>query len=199
MITAIVLAAGTSSRLKTAKQLLPYQGLPLIRHVVDSLLESKVDHIIVVLGAAAPDVSAVLEGLPIQIVVNENFAHGQSTSVKLGVQSIVGEPLPDGVLFALGDQPLVKKETINILIDHFTQHGGIIVPNYNQTQGNPVIFAQKFLSQFVSVSGDVGGKQVMDRFINEVCVVDVDDQGVIFDIDTWEDYEKLQEQADDGG
>ena len=203
MITAIVLAAGTSTRLGMPKQLLDYQGRPLIRHVVKTILSSQVQDIIVVVGSRAEKVSEALKGLPIRIVINEAFADGQSTSVKKGVSALqkgsallegstlMEESFQKGVLFALGDQPLLKTETIDLLIQEFNTHAGIIVPYYQGTRGNPVIFAEKFLPEFQLLSGDTGAKEIFRRYQEEIHRLDVEDIGVIFDIDTWEDYNRL--------
>ena len=191
MITAVVLSAGMSSRLGTQKQLLEYQGRPLIRSVVETIMCSQVKETIVVVGFGAQDVCKALEGLAIRIVENENYANGQSTSVIKGVNALQADALPGGVLFALGDQPLLKVETINTLIHEFNRFGGIVIPYYQQTPGNPVIFHKKFLSEFQYLTGDVGAKQMIRRYESEIHRVDVDDKGVIFDIDTWEDYQQL--------
>ncbi|MCW3490138.1 molybdenum cofactor cytidylyltransferase [Dethiobacter alkaliphilus] len=190
MIYAIVLAAGTSSRMQTPKQLLTYQGRPLIRHTVETIVKSKAERVLVVVGAEAQEVCAALEGLPVQIVVNERYAQGQSTSVKKGLAALTDKE-PHGVLFALGDQPLLKSETIDTLINSFLEYNGIIVPYYQQAPGNPVIFAQKYLPEFNSLSGDMGGRAVIKRFAKNVRRVDVADEGVVIDIDTRQDYEKL--------
>ncbi|EEG77312.1 nucleotidyltransferase family protein [Dethiobacter alkaliphilus] len=192
MIAAIVLAAGTSSRLKRPKQLLDYQGRPLIRHAVETVVNSNVEQVLVVVGAASEEVSAALQGLPVQIVKNKAYACGQSTSVRAGLKALAQDSPPEGVLFALGDQPLVTGKTIDILLAAFKHQRGIVVPYHEETPGNPVIFAKQFLPYFNSLRGDVGGRQLIKRFNKEVHRVDVEDPGVVFDIDNWEDYEKLK-------
>jgi molybdenum cofactor cytidylyltransferase len=193
LITAIILAAGMSSRLGTPKQLLNYQGRPLIRHVAETFIRSQVKRVIVVVGAHAETICEALDGLPVKIVFNQDFADGQSTSVNKGLGAINDKTLPQGVLFALGDQPLLKAETINLLITAFMKNGGIVVPFHHQKRGNPVIFHQKFLPEFKALSGDVGAREIIRRHNDEVHRVDVGDQGVLLDIDTWEDYEQLNE------
>lgn len=192
MITAIVLAAGISSRMGTPKQLLMYQGRPLLRHVVENLRKSQVDEIIVVLGHQGAEVADALKGLPVRIIINEDYGAGQSTSVKAGLQAL---PASDGdrrgVLFFLGDQPFVKPETINLLIEHYRQQGGIIAPYYQGTRGNPILFDQKFFSEFQALTGDVGAREIISRHPEDLQKVDVPDRGVLQDIDTPEDYRKL--------
>jgi molybdenum cofactor cytidylyltransferase len=190
-VTAIVLAAGLSSRLGAPKQLLSFQGRPLIRHVAEAVLGSQIDEVIVVLGFAAESVSQALKGLPVKIVVNQDFAQGQSTSVTTGVNALNDKILPKGVLFVLGDQPLLQSATINLIVDQFSKHGGIVVPYFNKTPGNPVIFDHKYLPEFQELRGDVGARVIIQRHSNEVYCVDVTDRGVLFDIDTPEDYQRL--------
>lgn len=192
MITAIVLAAGVSSRMGTPKQLLIYQGRPLLRHVVENLLKSQVDEIIVVLGHQGAEVAEALKGLPVRIIINQDYGSGQSTSVKAGLQALpASEGDLRGVLFFLGDQPFVKPETINLLIDHYRQQGGIIAPYYQGTRGNPVLFDQKFFAEFQVLTGDVGAREIISRHPEDLKKVDVPDRGVLQDIDTPEDYRDL--------
>lgn len=192
-VTAIVLAAGLSSRLGTPKQLLNFQGRPLIRHVTETVLASQVDEVIVVVGFVGEKVSEALKGLPVKIIVNQDFAQGQSASVTTGVNALDDNFLSKGVLFALGDQPLLQSATINLLVDQFSQYGGIVVPYYNKTPGNPVIFDHKYLPDFQELRGDVGAREIIQRHRNDVHCTDVTDRGVLFDIDTLEDYQLLTE------
>lgn len=192
MITAIVLAAGTSSRMGTAKQLLTYRGLPLLRHVVENLLVSQVDNIIVVLGHQAAEVAKTLNGLPVQLVINQDFACGQSTSIKSGLTLVAGANYQyRGVLFVLGDQPLVTPETINLIIEHHRQYGGIVAPYYQGVRGNPVLFDRKFFTELDSLTGDIGAREIIARHPEDLSKVEVQDIGVLQDIDTPEDYRKL--------
>lgn len=191
MITAVVLAAGMSSRLGTPKQLLAYRGRPLICHVVQTVVDSRAGEVIVVAGAAARAVTAALADLPVRIVLNESYTEGQGTSVRTGVHAATEHAQPQAILFVLGDQPLLQTDTIDILIGEFYERGGIIVPRYNNTPGNPVIFAQQFFPELEQLSGDAGGRQVVKSRADAVSFVDVEDIGVVFDIDTEEDYQRL--------
>lgn len=195
MIPAIILAAGMSSRLGTAKQLLQYQGRPLIRHVAETVLKSNVKQAIVVTGACGRDVAAALAGLPVTMVYNPEYAAGQSTSLVCGLNKI-GSPLPDGVLFALGDQPLVKVDTINRLLAEFAIHRGIVVPWYRGRRGNPVIFSKSYFPMLKQLSGDQGARQLILCHSDDVRRVEVDDPGVVFDVDTRKDAEALAKEQE---
>lgn len=207
MVTAILLAAGSSSRLGLPKQLLLYKGRPLLRWTAENLVQSNVDQVIVVLGHKAAEIAQVLNGLPVTLVFNDYYRTGQSSSLKAGLSAYLdrqtkGTDAPShlqtghhGVMFALGDQPLVKAETVCLLVEQFNQYGGIVVPEYLGQRGNPVIIEGKYLPELDTITGDTGARQLIDKYAKEVVRVDVDDQGVILDIDTWNDYNKLTQQA----
>lgn len=207
MVTAILLAAGCSSRLGIPKQMLLYKGKLLIRRVAENLVHSKADRVIVVLGHKAAEIAQVLNGLPLTLVLNEYYHAGQSSSVKAGLsvylarQSSKADVLANlqtghhGVMFALGDQPLIKTETFSLLIEQFNENGGIVVPDYLGQRGNPVIIEQKYLPELDSITGDTGARHLFDKYAKDVHRVNVDDEGVVLDIDTWNDYQKLIEQA----
>lgn len=198
MVTAIVLAAGTSSRMGKLKQLLVYHGRPLLRHVIDNLSLSKVDKIIVVLGHRHNEVAATLEGLPVQLVNNQDYASGQSSSVKAGMRALAGffSPVSEdtnrqGVLFVLGDLPLLKPETINTLIENFMHFGGIVAPFYQGVRGNPVLFDLSFRTEFDSLQGDTGAREIIARHPEALHRIEVTDPGILLDVDTPEDLEML--------
>lgn len=189
MIAGVVLAAGISSRLGAPKQLLAYRGRPLLAHVVENLLASQVDEVIVVLGSRAEEVMAVLAGYPVKAVINSKFNNGQSTSLKTGLAAL--SDAVKAALFALGDQPLVSTQTIDLLIRHYRLAGGIIAPYFNGNRGNPVLFDRNFFAEICSLSGDVGAREVLGRHPESLIKVDVLDRGVVFDVDTWVDYCQL--------
>lgn len=204
MVTAIVLAAGSSSRMGRTKQLLVYHGRPLLRHVIDTLCLSRVDKIVVVLGHRQDEVAAVLAGLPLQIVINPDYALGQSSSVKAGLKALQGPGVdccsPDagkerqGVLFVLGDQPLLKPETVNLLIENFMAHGGIVAPFYHGARGNPVLFDLSYWPEFDALQGDAGAREIITRHPEALRKIEVNDPGILLDVDTPEDLESLLTQ-----
>lgn len=189
MITAILLAAGTSSRLGQPKQLLSFRGRPLIRHMAETLLAAQIDDLIVVLGHQATRIAQALEGLPLRIVVNANYRLGLSSSLKTGLAAQNNST--GGILFTLGDLPLLQPTTINLLIQEFYQQGGIVVPYYQGTRGNPVLFDQSYVHELSTLSGDVGARELFNRHRSALREVEVADPGVILDIDTQEDLCRL--------
>jgi len=189
LIAAVILAAGTSTRLGAPKQLLEFRGRPVLAVVAGTLLQSPVDQVVVVLGHRSGEVAGALEGLPVKKVINSRYASGQASSLRVGLEALEG-PV-EGVLFALGDQPLVKPETIKLLVEKFGEAGGIAAPFYQGRRGNPVLFHRRFFPAIQSLEGDVGAREIIAGHPESLRRVDVDDPGVLLDIDTWEDYRRM--------
>jgi molybdenum cofactor cytidylyltransferase len=193
MIAAIVPAAGMSTRMGENKLLLTFRGKPLIVHAVDTLLESEVDEIIVVVGHEAEKVKEKLEGKQVTLVENPNYREGMSTSVRAGLAAV---PTGAGaIMIYLADQPLLEPEDVNRLIRAFAEareyNKSIVVPFFRGQRGNPVILDSSHKEAILEVVGDVGCKRVIKRNPDKVHVVEMDDDHVIRDVDSIEDYKGL--------
>jgi molybdenum cofactor cytidylyltransferase len=196
VIAAIVLAAGTSTRMGRQKLLLPIGGQPLIRRSVEAVLAAGLDDAVVVLGEAAEAVGATLAGLPVRTVVNPHYAEGQSTSLRAGLDALRAET--DAAVVALGDQPLPDPDVIRRLVGVFRATGRpIAVPVYRNSRGNPVLFAAALFGELRAVSGDQGGRGVIARDPARVAEVPVD-APMPADIDTPAEYEAARRAVDPG-
>lgn len=187
MIAAIVLAAGTSSRMGRQKLTLPMaDGRPLVRVSVEQVLAAGVDDTVVVLGGDAEAVALALAPLPVRTVVNSRYAEGQSTSLRAGLDAL--RPGTVAAVVALGDQPLPDPDVIRRLIAAFRATGRLIAaPVYRDGRGNPVLFAASLFAELGAVTGDRGGREVVARDPARVAEVSVD-ASMPADIDTPEDY-----------
>jgi molybdenum cofactor cytidylyltransferase len=193
MITALILAAGQSSRMGQHKMLLPLQGKPLLLHAVDHALAVEFDEVIVVVGHHANDVRATLAGHPVRIVENPEYQQGQSTSVRAGIAAL--DPAAKAVIVLLGDQPLITPAILKSLMQAW-QHSGkpIVVPFYGGQRGNPVLFARALFPELLQVTGDQGGREVLQRHAEEIEPVQIDDANAAQDLDTLQEYQALQER-----
>ncbi|ADL12021.1 molybdenum cofactor cytidylyltransferase [Acetohalobium arabaticum] len=195
MISAIVLAAGMSTRLGKTKQLLSIGEQTIIERVIDNLLAVDLDEVVVVVGHEAPKVKKVLNNRDIKISYNPDYRSGQSTSLIRGLQSINNKC--SGILCALGDQPLVKAKTLNRLIVEFKRGQDlIVVPEYKEQRGNPVIFDSQLKPEMLKLEGDQGARTLIKKYHVQSKRVRVSDRGVVFDIDTKVDYHQLLKQLD---
>lgn len=190
-VTAIVLAAGGSSRFGSPKQLLPWKGKTLLEHTVDTVLESSVSQVVVVLGHRAERIGAVLGQRPLEVVVNDAWASGQSSSVRAGLQSL--PETCDACLFVLADQPNLKPALIDDVLARYRRTlAPIVVPAYRGRRGNPVLFSRALFPELMERRGDQGGRQVIERHEEQVETVEVSDRSQFLDIDTVEDYDRAR-------
>jgi molybdenum cofactor cytidylyltransferase len=198
VIAAIVLAAGTSSRMGRQKLTLPMaDGRALVRVAVEQVLAAGLDEIVVVLGGDAESVAAVLGDLPVRTVVNSRYAEGQSTSLHAGLDAL--RPGTTAAVIALGDQPLPDPTVITRLVGALATAGRpIAVPVYRDGRGNPVVFAASLFDELRAVTGDRGGREVVTRDPQRVAEVAVD-APMPADIDTPADYEATRNPARPAG
>jgi molybdenum cofactor cytidylyltransferase len=189
MISAILLGAGKSKRMGVDKLSLPWGRETVLEHCLETLLKSEVKEVIVVLGPRDKRLKGLSRSRKVKAVVNPLFRKGMSTSIRRGLQAIHSNR--QGILIALGDQPHLKTRTINALIRAFDQRKeGVVIPSFQGRMGHPVIFHQKYKKELMSLKGDVGGRSIIERHLEDVRRVSVKSAGVVKDIDTWQDYRK---------
>jgi molybdenum cofactor cytidylyltransferase len=188
MISAILLAAGQSKRMGKLKQLMPFGQSTIVEQAVDNLLGSAVYEVIVVVGYRAEDVIKAIAAKPIRLAINPDYEHGMSTSIIAGLNLVHSRV--QGIMLALGDQPLVNSQTINRLIEEFYNHDkGIAVPTYQGSRGHPIIFAIKYKEKLLKLKGDVGGRQIIKDHPGDVLEVAVNSESIVADFDTTDDYQ----------
>jgi molybdenum cofactor cytidylyltransferase len=150
------------------------------------------DQVVVVVGAQAEAVKQALSGLAVDVVANEAWAEGMSTSVRAGLQAL--EPEVGAVVIVLADQPALTPGLIQVLANRYNATGApIVVPFYQGRRGNPVLFARSLFSELLAVEGDQGGRALISRYAEQVEQVQIEDPAVILDVDTRGDYEAVKE------
>jgi len=193
MLSAIVLAAGMSTRMGQNKLLLDFRDKPLIVHAVDTLLASEINEVIVVLGNEAEKVQEKVRGRPVRLVENPDFREGLSTSVRAGVNATSRQA--NGIMVYLADQPLLEPADVNRILRAFTRAKdvgkSIVVPFFDGKRGNPVLLDSSYREAILGVVGDVGCKGVIKRYPDQVFVVEMENDHVIRDMDTIEEYEAV--------
>jgi molybdenum cofactor cytidylyltransferase len=193
MIAAVVLAAGTARRFDGTQKLLalvPHEGaaVPLIRLTVSGLIGAGVERIVVVGGRDADAVCSALDGLAVGFVINPDYASGMSSSLRVGVADAVGRwPDVEGVLIALGDQPLLGTGIIESLVrqlgDTAVGDARIVAPRFLGELGTPVLFPRDLTPELLSLSGDRGARSIVERDPGRVRYVDYDHAPPL-DVDT---------------
>lgn len=189
-LAAIILAAGYSSRMKLFKPLLPLGSSTVIENSIDSFRNAGVDNIVVVVGFQAKKLIPVLEQKGVSWVFNENFSDGMYSSIVEGVSS-----LPQhikGFFLLPADIPLVRKDTIDSLVEGYKHSNmNIIYPSFSKRRGHPPLISSFLFSEIINYDGTGGLKALLRKYEEHAHYVDVDDEGVLIDIDTYEDYLRL--------
>jgi molybdenum cofactor cytidylyltransferase len=190
-IVIIILAAGTSSRLGSPKQLLTYKGKNLLRHSVDEALETGCPSVFVVLGANSELLKKELKDKPVSILENKNWEEGMASSIRCGLETIANTILrPDSIIFMVCDQPYVSSSLLLDLMKKKNETGKhIVASSYDDKIGTPALFHRSFFSALMELKGDKGARKLIADNPDKVAVVNFP-KGIT-DIDTKEDYEKL--------
>ena len=190
-VSAILLAAGLSQRMGTKKQLLPVQGLPVIVRCLESLRDSQVADVVIVVNPEGGDIVSATREFPVKVAVNELPGSDMAASVKAGMVRIDDEAT--GVLICLCDHPLVRTETLIAMLSvHARKPEAIIIPVYRGRKGHPTLFPRFVLEdfgKFTTLRDVIGHHRAM------ISLLDVDDEGVILDMDTPEDYLRIRNRS----
>ncbi len=190
-IGAIILAAGSSSRMGTSKQLLEVDGKSMLTRTVDAVLNAGLHDVVVVLGANEAAHRAALGNSKVHITANQRWAAGMGSSIKAGVNYLL--KTVDGLQAAIilvCDQPMLTKDTIESIILRFRNtNKPIIGCGYDGVAGVPALFARPYLEKLLQLSDDQGARRIMVQNPGDVAIVPF--IGGEIDLDTREDYERF--------
>ena len=191
MIPAIVLAAGASSRMGQPKPMLRADGRTFVRRLLDTLREAAVADAVVVIRPDAADVIREVASAGFgRAVVNADPARGQLSSLLTGLDAIGDDPRVVAALVTLVDVPLVSVSTVSRLLSRVPQTAAPIVrATYRHRHGHPVIFKRELFDELRRADPAAGAKTVVRAHAVED--VEVDDPGVVQDVDTPDDYRRV--------
>lgn len=194
-LAAVILAAGESRRMGRAKALLPVPGSEPPETFLDrmiGLLAAHSDPVIVVLGGHADAIRAgSARASQATFVVNQRYPEGQLGSLQCGLRAV-----PDGavgVIFTPVDFPRVLPGTVAGVVAAFWGAGGsgLVIPRYQGRRGHPVCAARRFISEFLELPIEAQASQIIHLHASQACYVDVDDPGILRDVDDPEAYRSL--------
>ncbi len=192
-VTGVVLAAGGSSRLGVAKQLLAYRGTTLLEATLNTARRCGFDQLVVTLGAFSEQIRAQVDLSGTEIALNDSFGSGCSSSIRSALEHIA--PSAGGVVLLLGDQPAVSPKSVRRLVRQ-TGRFPIGVCRYDDGLGHPFWFHRQVFSDLGSLHGDKAVWKLLESGRHQVAEVLVPG-AVPFDVDTWEDYASLLAKAED--
>ncbi len=188
----IVLAAGVSSRMGDLKPLLPLGGRPAVVRAAETLLGAGIRDVVVVVGYRSEEVMAALDGLPVRTALNEDYVSGMFSSVRRGIQAI----WPSARAFFLlpADIPLVSADTLRSLACALFEHDmrpEIVYPCRMGHHGHPPLISTVLRDRIIDWDGPGGLRGVLERRQDRALNLEVDDPGILMDMDTRDDYLRL--------
>ena len=193
MLSSIILAAGMSKRMKDRnKLLLQYGELTILEKTINNLSRSNINEIIIVLGHDSNNTKRALKQIKFKKVFNEFYSHGISSSIISGLKAI--NTSAKGVMICLGDMPQIKTSSYNLLIEKFNttlNEKKIVLPTYNNKKGNPIILSSFYFSYLYRLKGDIGARDLIEKYASNIIRTEIDDEGLLKDIDNNLDYDLL--------
>ncbi len=197
MIVAVVLSGGESSRMGQPKALLPFGKKTFIEQIVSRLQETKVAKILLVLGHHAAEIKPKIAHLALEVLINNDYKQGQLSSLKVALRHIEAQETVDGALVHLVDHPFLSPFLVDEMIKRFYESKKLIVlPRYHGRRGHPVLFSRKLFKELIDAPLDQGAKAVVHAHLEETLEIETEDEGVMVDIDTPEDYRRHAEGID---
>ena len=189
MISAIVLAAGKSERMGRPKALLPFRGRTFLGNILDAISHTSIEDTFVVLGHHRAEIEQSLS-LP-SVVFNPNYEQGMITSFQAGVRALSWDA--SGAFLFLVDHPVVEPATIEAMIMNLAPNR-IVLPTFEGRRGHPVLFSSEVLEEILALPSTEGANIVVRKNPARIVEVPVSTPGILVDIDTPEQFEKLREE-----
>lgn len=189
-ISAVVLAAGTSSRMGRCKQLVEYGGAPMVRIAAEAAFVPGIKEVLVVTGHMSLQVEKALFGLPVRIVHNPRYQEGQGVSLALGVSK--ARPDASGFALFLSDQPLITQSLTAHVVKAFSDLEPLALrPSYKGKPGHPVVISAKLRPRLQALEGDKGARSILSSLGDSLIYLPVDNPAAVTDVDTEEDLDRL--------
>jgi len=191
LIAGLILAAGESSRMGKDKALLTHQGQTFLESIVAKLREAGVGRIAVVLGHHAEEIQRAVKLESVEIVVNRDYQQGQTSSLQAGLRALESSNA-EAVVLCPVDHPAFSPETVRRLIEAFGQnHLPAAIPTFQGQRGHPVLIGRELFGELLALPADRGANNVMRQHRDATAFIDVEDPGILLDIDDPEAYRQL--------
>jgi molybdenum cofactor cytidylyltransferase len=174
------------------KQLLRLAGRTLLDQVIENVRASGVPDIVLVLGHAAETIAKGIAARNLQVVVNAGYREGMGSSLRTGVSAL--PPEVDAALICLADQPFVRPETLELLMERYRKSSAqIVIPMCKGFRGNPVLLDRSVFPEVMVLSGDIGCRAIFGSHLEGIVKVPVEDLGILLDVDSKEDFDRLKQ------
>ena len=187
MISAIVLAAGKSERMGSPKALLPISGRTFLENILDAISHTSIEETAVVVGHHRKEIEAAVKLH--SVVFNADYEKGMITSFQAGIRALSWDA--SGAFLFLVDHPIVEPSTIEAMIANLAPNR-IILPTFEGRRGHPVLFSSEVLEEILALPSTEGANIVVRKDPGRIVEVPVNAPGILVDVDTPEQFEKLR-------
>ena len=188
-VGAVILAAGQSKRMGRNKMLLPFDRSTVIATIVSEVTSTSVDEAIVVTGYEADKIEAALTAYPVRCVFNPDYAQAEMlVSMQMGLRSMSEHQ--QAVLMVLGDQPRIRHEAVQRVIDAGAP-GALVIPSYQRRRGHPILIDRAFWPEILALPPDSILRDFIRLHADRIRHVEIDSDSVLHDVDTPQDYQAL--------
>ena len=192
-VSAILTAAGESTRMGSPKPLLPWKGTTLVEYQIRCLLDAGCAEVVVVLGHAAEIVEPYVTGENVRHVLNPRYRQGKTTSIKAGLTAISDDA--EGILLLAVDQPRTIEIIAQVLRAHYAHRPAITSPRFEGHGGHPLVFDASLRPELEAITEESQGiRQVFDAHRAEVHEATIDDPMLRLDLNTPEAYEEAKQR-----
>jgi molybdenum cofactor cytidylyltransferase len=186
-VSAVLLAAGSARRMGQLKQLLPLGSLTVIEHCANTIFSAGISDVVLVIGPDGEAVSSAVEHLPVRVAMNHDHGSDMAASVRVGLHAL--KDSASAVMICLADHPLVQSETMKLLlVRHQANPASIIIPSHNRRRGHPTLFPRKIIQEIFESSSL---RDVIGAHVRMTVYLNTEDEGVLLDMDTPQDYERI--------
>jgi molybdenum cofactor cytidylyltransferase len=197
-LAAVILSGGESRRMGSPKALVPYRGKTFVEHLIEVTRHPRVGITRIVVGAHAEEIGGRLTAHANEVVVNQDWAKGQLSSIQTGVRSLPASGT-EGMILCPVDHPIVTANLVARLIEEFDASGkSIVLPMYRGRRGHPLIFRATLYEELLAASAEVGARQVVWAHEADTCAVATEEEGVVLNINDPITLERAQSGSGSG-
>jgi molybdenum cofactor cytidylyltransferase len=193
-VAAVILAAGSSTRMGQNKLLLALDGETVVRRALGAATRAGLDPVVLVLGHDAERVRAEVIGMPCVPIVNPNYSAGKGTSLQAGIAEASAAPQAGAAIVMLADMPFVTTEMLaTIVARHRATGAPMVVSRYGDVNAPPMLYSRALFAELLALSGEACGKEMIRRHRAEADVVSWPERALA-DIDVPDDYLRIRGQ-----
>ena len=193
IITAIILAAGKSTRMGSPKMLLPWGNTTVIERVISTFSKAGIEDILVVTGGASKQVEAIIldckKRYPVRSVYNEEYVAGDMlSSLQCGLRHLTDSGI-GAAMIGLGDQPQIQERSVRLLLEAFSKtESPLVVPSFQMRRGHPWLVARRLWNELIEMDATQSPRDFLNAHAHDIHYVNMDTPSILADLDTPEDY-----------